>query len=303
MNLLWLYGIIKLATMSTRKSLFDRKFGAEFISGVPLCPGVYEMLDNAGKALYVGKAKILRRRLQQYRNARRCKKHHKMRAILTAAVSLRFTACATDLEALLLENELIRTLRPQFNVAGAFSFLYPCIGLRRDGLALQLCYSNSPSEYPMFNFYGAFRSRELTRDGFLALLEILEYIGHREPVKKLGAFPRVRFSIVAGFRQIGEQWPPLLETFLRGESKEFLEKVIMALLEKPFARSHAAETQELIDRVMRFYRFEAHPLRKAMKDVGLDSQAISQTERDGIFLRSRHTPRPKKVSRAKALPA
>ncbi len=288
--------------MGTKKTLFDRKFGSEFIDSVPLCPGVYEMLDGAGTTVYVGKAKILRRRLQQYRNARRCKKHHKMRAILGDAASLRFTACTSDLEALLLENELIRRLRPRFNIAGAFSFLYPCVGLRRDGLNLYLCYSTSPADYPMFDFFGAFRSRELTREGFMALLELLGHIGHREPLKKLGAFPRVRYSIVAGFRQVGEQWLPLLEAFLRGESKEFLEKAVMALVEKPFARKHAAQVQELLDTVMRFYKFEARPLRRAMKDVGLETKAISQQDRDGVFLRSRHTPKPAKIKRAGFVP-
>ncbi|MBI3556114.1 MAG: GIY-YIG nuclease family protein [Deltaproteobacteria bacterium] len=260
------------------------------------------MQDSSGKTIYVGKAKILRRRLQQYRNARRCKKHHKMRAILAEASAICFTACNTDLDALLLENELIRALRPRFNLAGAFSFLYPCIGLRREGLNLYLCYSTSPAEFGMFDFFGAFRSRALTREGFLALLEVLRFIVHREPTKSLSSFPRVRFSIVAGYRQIGDQWPPLLETFLRGESKEFLEKAVMALVEKPFARRHAADTQELIDTVMRFYRFEAHPLRKAMKDIGLSGKLVSQEERDGVFLRARHEPKFKKISRAKASP-
>src|SRR5262249_9533319 len=103
--------------MATRRSLFDRKFGDEFIAGVPLCPGVYESLDDAGNVIYVGKARKLRRRLQQYRNARRCKKHHKMRAIVQAAHSARVTPCESDLAALLLENQLIQQLRPRFNVA------------------------------------------------------------------------------------------------------------------------------------------------------------------------------------------
>ena len=149
--------------MAARKNLFDRTFGADFIKSVPLRPGVYQVLDAGGAVIYVGKAKSLRRRLQQYRNARRLKRHEKMRTILVAAHSLQVTACESDLDALLLENRLIQTLRPRFNIAGAFSFLYPCIGLVRSERELHLCYSTSPVEFPMFDFFGAYRSRQKTK--------------------------------------------------------------------------------------------------------------------------------------------
>ncbi|MBI3543424.1 MAG: GIY-YIG nuclease family protein [Deltaproteobacteria bacterium] len=276
--------------MAGRKNLFDRKFGEDFIKGVPRAPGVYEMLDALGTVLYVGKAKILRRRLQQYRNARRCKRHHKMRSILDAAHSLRTTACATDLDALLLENKLIQELRPRFNVAGAFSFLYPCIGVVRSGRELHLCYSTTPGEFPMFDFYGAYRSRQLTKEGFDALLEVMGFIGHREPSKKVTIYPRVRFSVVAVFRQVGDEWLAPLDGFLRGDSKAFLEQAVLALLEKPYARRHAEETQEHIDALARFFKFEAKPLRKALASLGIAGKLVSQDERDRLFLKSRHAP-------------
>lgn len=274
--------------MGIRKPLFDRKFGHDFIATVPSSPGVYEMLDGAGTTIYVGKAKRLRRRLQQYRNARRCKTHHKMRAILSAAHALRLTPCGSDLDALLLENRLIQKLRPRFNVAGAFSFLYPMIGLERRGSELALCYSSSPSEFGMFEFYGAFRSRLITREAFLALLALLEHIGHREPRKKLSGYPHVKFSIVARYRQIGDQWLAPLERFLRGDSPEFLEQAVLALVDKPSARRHADEVQEYFDQLARFYRHEAKALRQAMQRLGLSSKSISQEERDRVFLSARH---------------
>ncbi len=273
--------------MAGPRNLFDRKFGDDFIEGVPLSPGVYEVLDPQGAVLYVGKAKMLRRRLQQYRNAQRLKRHEKMRAILGAAHALRITTCGSDLEALLLENRLIQTLRPRFNIAGAFSFLYPCIGLARARRELSLCYSTSPGEFPMFEFFGAYRSRQITKDAFDALLEVLTLLGHREPSKKLAAYPRIRFSVVAGFRQIGDEWLPPLEEFLRGDSNAFLTKVVMALLEKPKARRFAAETQLCLDALAHFFTFEALPLRKAAVAAALPGHFVPQEERDRIFLTSR----------------
>ena len=60
--------------------LFDTKFGADFLAGVPTEPGVYRFYDVEGALLYVGKATSLRRRLGQYRTAGRKKKEHKRHA-------------------------------------------------------------------------------------------------------------------------------------------------------------------------------------------------------------------------------
>jgi hypothetical protein len=46
-----------------RVRIFDEKFGADFLAGVPREPGIYRMYDAAGGLLYVGKARNLRRRL------------------------------------------------------------------------------------------------------------------------------------------------------------------------------------------------------------------------------------------------
>lgn len=277
--------------MAGRKCIFDRKFGSEFIKGVPLCAGVYEVLDEAGATIYVGKAKHLRRRLQQYRNARRCKKHHKMRAILGAAVSIRLTSCSNDLEAQLLENQLIQTLRPRYNVAGAFSFLYPVIATRSEGSNLYLAFTTTPSFFETFELYGAYRSRFITRSAYFGILGLLDYIGHREPRARLAKLPSVKHSHVAGFRQISPHWVSLLDAFLCGISRTFLEEAVAVLLEKPMARRGAEEIQEWLDDLKRFYKFESVPLRKALLSNDISERKISQIERDRLFIKSREAKR------------
>lgn len=280
--------------MAGRKSLFDRKFGSDFIKSVPMCAGVYEMLDQSGKTIYVGKAKILRRRLQQYRNARRCKRHLKMRAILNEAHSIRLNPCHNNLEALLVENKLIQELKPRFNVAGAFSFLYPMIGTQQKGSTLYLVYTTSPKDFDGFSFYGAYRSRFITREGYFALLELLSYLGHREPRTALKGFPVVKYAHVAGFRQINERWLKLIDSFLCGDSIEFLSEAVMALLERPMARRNSDEVQEKINNLKRFFRFETRALRQALAANGIAAKTISQKERDALFIKARSIPKAKK---------
>src|SRR4051794_25612672 len=106
-------------------TLFDRKFGKEYLASVPTTPGVYSLFDAEGQLIYVGKAKSLRRRLAQYRKAPRTKRGRKMRALIREATRIEWETCESDLEACLLELRRIQALRPARNVVGTFTYLYP----------------------------------------------------------------------------------------------------------------------------------------------------------------------------------
>src|SRR5262249_53578842 len=108
---------------------FDRKFGAEFIESLPGAPGVYLVYDQHDELIYVGKAINLKRRLSQYRNALRRKKYQRMRGIVKDAVRIEIQSAETHLDACLTETRLIQKHRPRWNIVGAYSFLYPLIGI------------------------------------------------------------------------------------------------------------------------------------------------------------------------------
>jgi excinuclease ABC subunit C len=147
--------------------MFDRKFGAEFLARVPREPGIYRMYDAAGGLLYVGKARNLRRRLAQYRTARRTKKERKRCALVRSAHRIEWQACSSELEASLTEIGLIQALRPRRNVAGAFPFLYPFIGIQVDGGDTRFCLTTSPEAFAAFELHGA-SLRLLEYDGACA---------------------------------------------------------------------------------------------------------------------------------------
>ena len=79
--------------------------------------------------------------MQGYRNAGRRKTQRKMVRLVRAASALEIRVQPSEREALLLENELIRTLRPRFNVDGAYCFLYPAIGTGADAHRALLCFT------------------------------------------------------------------------------------------------------------------------------------------------------------------
>src|SRR5215207_1690835 len=80
----------------------------------PKSPGVYRMIDGNGDVLYVGKAKNIRKRIVAY--ARPVAYDSRIERMVAATTALEFVTTATETEALLLEANLIKRLRPRFNV-------------------------------------------------------------------------------------------------------------------------------------------------------------------------------------------
>src|SRR5262245_32716815 len=139
---------------------FDRKFGAEFLESLPGSPGVYLVYDRQEELIYVGKAKNLKRRLSQYRNTLRRKKHRRMRGIVKDAARIEIQCAETHLDACLTEARLIQKHRPRWNIVGAYAFLYPLIGIRSTSRNIEFCMTTTPEdvlkECPGFEFHGAF---------------------------------------------------------------------------------------------------------------------------------------------------
>ncbi|MBD1547192.1 excinuclease ABC subunit UvrC [Roseibium aggregatum] len=92
--------------------------GVEVISGIvkrlPMGPGVYRMIDEHGDVLYVGKARSLKKRVTSY--TRLQGQSNRIMRMIMATAAMEFVVTRTEAEALLLEANLIKRLRPRFNV-------------------------------------------------------------------------------------------------------------------------------------------------------------------------------------------
>ena len=269
---------------------FDRRFGKKKHLELPNDPGVYRFFDASGALIYVGKAKNLKRRLSQYRNARRCKAHAKMRKIVSEAVHFEYEICPSELAALSLENRLIQEHRPKWNIAGAFFFLYPLIGVKMEQDDIFFCCTTRPELYPEFRFHGAFRSRFRTREGFFSLIELLRLIGHPIPknhLLKRGVLPVAqKHEYSYGFRQIPEAWRIKLNSFLSGESFEAIEELSLLLLDHAAAVRKAKQTQDLLRAIRRFWFHEIITLKNARARAGHPHYPVSQKERDWVFIQA-----------------
>src|ERR1700692_2509303 len=100
------------------------------LATMPLLPGVYRMLDGKGDALYVGKARSLRKRVVAYTQPARLPE--RLRRMVAETVTMEIVTTHTEAEALLLESNLIKRLKPRFNIVLRDDKSYPWLMLTED---------------------------------------------------------------------------------------------------------------------------------------------------------------------------
>ncbi|KAB2932583.1 MAG: excinuclease ABC subunit UvrC [Candidatus Contendobacter sp.] len=119
-----------------------------FLKTLVTLPGVYRMLDERGVALYVGKARNLRRRVSSY-----FREHHpsaRTRSLVTQIQAIEVTVTHTETEALILESRLIKELQPRYNILLRDDKGYPYIHVAEGDfprLALHRGAKRAPGRY------------------------------------------------------------------------------------------------------------------------------------------------------------
>nr|VFK21361.1 MAG: Excinuclease ABC subunit C [Candidatus Kentron sp. LFY] len=117
---------------------------AAFLKTVPNQPGVYRMLNEVGNVLYVGKARDLKKRIASYfREQARCPNplSGKLQVMVSRIRAMEVTVTHTETEALLLENNLIKSLSPRYNI------------LLRDDKSYPYIYVSTREEFPRLVFH------------------------------------------------------------------------------------------------------------------------------------------------------
>jgi excinuclease ABC subunit C len=126
-----------------------------FAKLAPSTPGVYRMVAATGDVLYVGKAKNIKKRIIAY--ARPTGHVSRIERMIAATVSIEFVSTATETEALLLEANLIKRLRPRFNVLLRDDKSFPYILLTGDHVAPQIS-KHRGARTRKGDYYGPFAS-------------------------------------------------------------------------------------------------------------------------------------------------
>ena len=103
----------------------------EQVAALPTTPGVYRFYNSSGEVIYVGKAKNLRRRVSSY-FVERADHSAKVRVMVSRIERLEHIDTATEQDALLLENSLIKRLQPRYNILLKDDKTYPWIVVRNE---------------------------------------------------------------------------------------------------------------------------------------------------------------------------
>lgn len=244
----------------------------------PHKPGVYSMYDEKDNVIYVGKAKNLFQRLSSYKYS----KSTKVQQMIAHLYRVGIEVCENETDAILLENLLIRSLRPPFNEVNKKSDTY-YISTTRKGNKRELRLSiNMLSDYSLV--YGSFKGHNRVRKGVGALLKLLYMINNEIdsayflPAKLLNRITPMSFSI-----SLNDDIESLMDNFLKGIDSELLRifehKINQGSFNDIFTQKYFLNEY---NNLQLFY--ELGPLRNHLikEELNLQSELILQEELDDM---------------------
>ena len=128
--------IIDNQDISDTPSLRGAALIADYVKRLPAKPGVYRMIGEEGDVLYVGKAKQLKNRVSSY--AKSGGHSNRIMRMISETRAMEFVVTTTETEALLLEANLIKQLKPRYNVILRDDKTFPHILIAADHDAPQI---------------------------------------------------------------------------------------------------------------------------------------------------------------------
>jgi excinuclease ABC subunit C len=247
-------------------------------------PGVYRMIDRNGDVLYVGKAKSIRKRILSY--TRPTGYDPRIERMIAATAGLEFVSTTTETEALLLEANLIKRLRPRFNVLLRDDKSFPYILITGDHWAPQIL-KHRGARNREGRFYGPFASvwavnrtiTALQRAFLLRSCTDAFFEGRTRPcllhqIKRCSG-PCTREIDFAAYRELVRE----ANDFLSGKSRKVKED-LAAEMEKASAALDFERAAIYRDRLAALSAVQAH---QGINPRGVEEADVFALHQDGGF--------------------
>ncbi len=267
---------------------------ARYVKHLGSGPGVYRMLDKAGEVIYVGKARNLKNRVQNY--ARLGGHTNRIAAMIRSTMSMEFVNTATEAEALLLEANLIKRFKPRYNVSFRDDKSFPYIVIRRDREAPQIV-KHRGARTLRGDYFGPFASagavnrtiKTLQRAFLLRSCSDSFYESRTRPcllyqIKRCSAPCTGEISLSDYAKLVDEA-----ENFLRGKTDD-VQRKLNVLMEEAAEKLEFERAAKFRDRLGELARIQAHqginPEGVEEADVFAIAQEGGQTCIQVFFFRS-----------------
>ena len=247
---------------------------ARYVKHLGSGPGVYRMLDKAGEVIYVGKARNLKNRVQNY--ARLAGHNNRIAAMIRSTVSMEFMNTATEAEALLLEANLIKRFKPRYNVSFRDDKSFPYIVIRRDQEAPQIA-KHRGARTLKGDYFGPFASagavnrtiNTLQRAFLLRSCSDSVYESRTRPcllfqIKRCSA-PCTREISLEDYAKLADE----AETFLRGKT-DAVQRKLNALMAEAAEKLEFERAAKYRNRLWALAHIQAHQ--------GINPQGVEEAD-------------------------
>ncbi|RUR07949.1 excinuclease ABC subunit UvrC [Legionella sp. km772] len=164
-----------------------------FISKLPSEPGIYRMLDETGNVLYVGKAANLKKRVSSYFSKQNT--GVKTRSLVSQIASIQISVTRSETEALLLESNLIKNLRPKYNILLRDDKSYPYIHLSNHEQFPRIESYRSKKKPINGNFFGPYPSMGAVKETITTIQKVFKLRNCRDSYFNARSRPCLQYQI------------------------------------------------------------------------------------------------------------
>jgi excinuclease ABC subunit C len=249
---------------------------------LPTSPGVYRMVDRRGDVLYVGKAKSLRQRVTNYTTPSNLP--HRLQRMVAETVTLEVVRTHTEVEALLLESNLIKRLRPRYNVLLRDDKSFPYILIASDGDWARLMKYRGARSAPG-DYFGPFASAGAVNRTLTALQRAFLLRSCSDSVFASRTRPCLLYQIKRCSGPCVDRIEPAAYDALVDQARDFLrgrtQAIQRALAERMQAASDALEFEAAAAIRDRIGALTAVQARQDINTAGLDEADVIAAHQDG----------------------